>query len=293
VCLYHILQLAEFFHIVLREKASCRIHCGSRVALARVDDKYYEDFGTTGRCRQHYDFEVAIRTCLLQLPISIEWKWVRGHASSRKKEQDFTVPEVLNEAADALATLARQSPICTPQDNDHWPEQTVSIIGPRGHMCGRLASELRYCCTAGDLRSYWCSRFHWSSSQVALIGPIGTQKALSKLSPDAKRRIQKLRGWLPVNRRVAREDPGRDKSWKACSPGNLVEETADHILQCQHQLRRDALHDRFAGVSKTFRSWKTSHLIIDALRAGALAWIDGNPAPAVGPLHLPKLLWGS
>jgi hypothetical protein len=45
-------------------------------------------------------------------------------------EQDFTVPEVLNEAADDLTTLARQSPIRTPQDNDHWPEQTVSIIGP-------------------------------------------------------------------------------------------------------------------------------------------------------------------
>jgi hypothetical protein len=53
------------------------------------------------------------------LEISIEWKWVRGHASNRKKEQDFTVPEVLNEAADDLATLARQSPIRTPQDNDH------------------------------------------------------------------------------------------------------------------------------------------------------------------------------
>jgi hypothetical protein len=158
-------------------------------------------------------------------------------------------------------------------------------MGPRGRICG----ELRYCCMAGDLRSYWCSRFHWSTSQVALIDPVGTQKALSKLSPDAKRRIQKLRcGWLPVNRRVACEDPDRDKSCKACSPGNLVEETVDHILQCQHQLRRDALHECFAGMSKTFRSWKTSQLIIDALRAGALAWIDGNPAPAVGTLHLPK-----
>jgi hypothetical protein len=39
-------------------------------------------------------------------------------------------------------------------------------------------------------------------------------------------------------------------------------------------------------MSKTFLSWKTSHLVIDALRAGALAWIDGNPAPAVGMLHL-------
>jgi hypothetical protein len=138
------------------------------------------------------------------------------------------------------------------------------------------------------VRSYWCSRFHCSSSQVALINTIGTQKALSKLSPEAKRRIQKLRyRWLPVNRRVAREDPDRDEGCKACSPGNLVEETVDHILQCEHQPRRDALRDRFAGMSKTFRSRKTSHLIIDALRADALAWIDGNPAPAVGTLHLP------
>jgi hypothetical protein len=70
-----------------------------------------------------------------------------------------------------------------------------------------------------------------------------------KLSPDAKRRIQKLRcGWLPVNRRVAREDPNRDEGCKAWSPGNLVEETVDHILQCEHQPRRDALRDRFAGM---------------------------------------------
>jgi ribonuclease HI len=270
--LTHLRLVVEYCHIVPSEKASCRIYCDSRAALARVVDKYYEDFGTTWRWRQHFAFEVTIRTCLLQLPISIEWKWVRGHASSRKKEQDFTVPEVLNEAADDLATPARQSPIRTPQDNDHWSEQTVSIIGPHGRMCGCLASELRYCCTAGDLRSYWCSRFRWLSSQVALLDPIGKQKALSKLSPDAKRRIQKLRcGWLPVNRRVSREDPDRQNGYKSCSPGNLVEETVDHILQCLHQLRRDAMHDRSAGMSKTFRSWKTSHLVIDVLWAGALA----------------------
>jgi hypothetical protein len=148
--LTHLRLIVEYSHIVPSGKASCRIYCDSRAALARVVDKYYEDFGTTWRCRQHYDFEVAIRTCLLQLPISIEWKY-RGNVNSRKKEQDFTVPEVLNEAADDLATLACQSSIRTPQDNDHWPEQTVSMIGPRGRMCGRLASELRYCCTAGDL----------------------------------------------------------------------------------------------------------------------------------------------
>jgi hypothetical protein len=66
---------------------------------------------------------------------------------------------------------------------------------------------------------------------------LGTQKALSKLSSDAKRRIQKLRcGLLPVN--------------KSCSPSNLVEERVDHIFSCPHQIRRDAMH--FEGMTKTF-----------------------------------------
>jgi hypothetical protein len=75
--LTHLRLIVEYFHIVLREKASCRIYCDSRAALARVDDKYYEDFavqhgGVDSTTISRY---VAIRTCLLQLPISIKWKW--------------------------------------------------------------------------------------------------------------------------------------------------------------------------------------------------------------------------
>jgi hypothetical protein len=41
--------VVEYFHIVPGEKASCRMYCDSKAALARVVDKYYEDFGTTWR----------------------------------------------------------------------------------------------------------------------------------------------------------------------------------------------------------------------------------------------------
>jgi hypothetical protein len=153
-------------------------------------------------------------------------------------------------------------------------------------MCGRLASELRYCCAAGDLRSYWCSRFHWSSSQVALLNLIGTQKALSKLSPGAKRGIQKLRcGWLPVNRRV--------------SAKILIARTAANLARPVRPVQRNGRSHPSMPASTSSRcnarslcrhvqdllSWKTSHIVIDALPAGALAWIAGNPAPAVGTLH--------
>jgi hypothetical protein len=110
---------------------------------------------------------------------------VRGHAGSRKPADEFTFPETLNETADGLATLARHFQNLTQTDDDHWPEQTVSVIGPRGRMCGRLASELRYCYTAPDLLSYWRDRFNWTESQVALVDLLGTQKAIVKLSPAA------------------------------------------------------------------------------------------------------------
>jgi hypothetical protein len=45
------------------------------------------------------------------------------------------------------------------------------------------------------------------------------------------------------------------------------------------------MRDRFEGMTKTFRSWKTSTLVINALRSGALAGIGGNPPPAVATLH--------
>jgi hypothetical protein len=95
-------------------------------------------------------------------PLSpISWHWVKGHASARKRPDELTFPEILNETADELATHARRSKNLTQtDDDDHWPEQTVSIIGPRGRMCGHLAKELRYCCTAPDLLSYWKDRFH-------------------------------------------------------------------------------------------------------------------------------------
>jgi hypothetical protein len=283
----HLRLAVEYYAIIPHANSSCRIYCDSKAALARVVDEYYDGFGTTWRCRTHYDLEVAIRTCLLQLPISLSWQWVRGHASSRKKPHELTFPEVLNESADDLATAARKGPRSVLQDDEHWPEQTVSVIGPRGRICGQMATELRYCCTAGDLLSYWKDRFHWSEPQVELVDLPGTKKALAKRSFASQQRVQKLRcGWLPVNRRVSRQDPDRPKGCSACSPANLVEETVDHVFQCSALLRRTAIRARLADMSKAFQKWNTSHSVIKALHAGAQAWIEGQPIPAVEDLEL-------
>jgi hypothetical protein len=114
---------------------------------------------------------------------------------------------------------------------------------------------------------------------VALVNLLGARKTLATIFSAAQRRVRKLRcGWLPVNRRVSREDPDRLNGCKACSPGNLVEETVDHIFLRLRPSRRAAM---------TFWSWKTSYLVIHAPYSGALAWIEGREIPDVEALNLP------
>ena len=99
----------------------CVLHCDSRAALQRVKSIANHGFGTSWRCRANYDLEVAIQACLQSIPLTIDWQWVRGHASRRKQEYDFTWPEVLNSCADEMATSALSRKHTS--DNRHWPEQ--------------------------------------------------------------------------------------------------------------------------------------------------------------------------
>ena len=276
----------EYHTVTVSDEMACTIFCDSKAALSRVAKLKHEGFGTTWRCRHHYDLEAAIRTCISSLPIKLQWSWVRGHADRTKKADDLTFAETLNCEADGLATLGRQ---CDPlPDLEHWPEQEVSVVGPNGPLLGRLATELRYCCTIDDLRSYYQDRYDWSADQYEMVDETGIRQAMSKLKGGAKRRVQQLRcGWLPVNRRVARTDPDRHDGCPACTPTGELEETVDHIFQCPQRVRRTAMLKGLEGLHDKFREWKTAYCIIGALTAGATAWIEGRDIPPVESLQLP------
>jgi hypothetical protein len=150
----HLRLVVEYYAITPTKSTSCRIYWDCKGALARVGDKRHDSFGT-------------IRTYLLQLPIPISWHWVKGHASARKHPDELTFPEILTETADELATKACRSKNLTHTDNDHWPEQMVSIIGPRGRaaMWRRnrdTAARLRICFPIGKTGfTGWNLRWLW------------------------------------------------------------------------------------------------------------------------------------
>jgi ribonuclease HI len=291
------LDLVTMYHHLVpnQAKKECTLHCDSKAALQRISDLSYVGFGTTWRCRANYDLEAAIKACLRRSHTQVTWTWVKGHASRRKQRSEFTWAETLNDCADHLATEARE--VRTKPESSHWPEQQISIEGPRGRISGRLDHEIRYCCTATDLLSYWQQRFHWTKTQAHSIDLEGTRAASKKLRPDMARRIQKLRcGWLPVNTREARSDPDRVSGCSACSTANLVPETVDHVFQCTAPARRAVLLERFSSLAIHFRSIKTSRSLIRAIHSGALAWAKQREPPPVDSLDLPdnrlgQLIW--
>ena len=261
------------------------LYCDSKAALSRVTNSYFDEFGTIWRCRANYDLEVAIRQCLQQCSTSVDWQWIRGHASKRKRRHQFTRAEELNEIADDLATAARQ--FVEAVDDDHWPEQEVSVIGMRGRMCGRLLHELRYCCTMPDLLSYWKTRYQWTQRQVELLDFLGTKAASSKLRGAKSKLIQKLRcGWLPVNDRQSRSNVDQDAGCSECSSSNLVVETIDHLFQCEGAARRRAVLDKLTMLRSQLSDWDTAPQLINTILAGATAWIQGQPVPDPESLSL-------
>ena len=252
--------------------------------LAVTPTKALEPPGDAGRI---YDLEVAVKACLKLLPFSVKWEWVRGHASRRKQPYDFTWPEVLNSHADDMATAARQRKHVP--NNKHWPEQTVSVLGPHGRITGHLGKELRYCCTSRDIISYWQGRYHWTSKQAATIDIAPTKLVASKLSMATTGRVQKLRcGWLPVNIRESRHDPDQPPGCAACSSIGLVPETVDHLFQCCAPTRRSAIKTAFERFYPSLRELKTSKYIISAIQTGVLAWIAEEAIPPVETLNLPE-----
>ena len=177
--------------------------------------------------------------------------------------------------------------------HQHWPEQTVSVIGPQGRITGHLAKELRHCCTSRDLFSYWKDRYNWTAAQAATVDIAATKSIASKLSAASARRIQKLRcGWLPVNSREARHDPDQPSGCAACTPTGIIPETVDHIFQCCATSRRKAVINAFSLFHPKLREFKTSNCIIDALHTGATAWIEDREPPSVELLNLPNTTIG-
>ena len=81
---YMRLTIAHYHKVLPREGVQALVYCDSKAAL----------LGTTWQRSANYDLEAAICICLQQVPgLHVQWNWVKGHASWRKKPKHFSMAE--------------------------------------------------------------------------------------------------------------------------------------------------------------------------------------------------------
>ena len=286
-----ITALAEFSPGVILVSPTNRLLRVCLVAIFFVDD------GTPG-VNDADEESARPRHELIHQAQQMAQSWERllfaSHASQRKETHEFTWAETLNEAADNLATAARDTTRRADDDKYHWPEQQVSVRGDCGQLRGNLAKELRYCCTHRDLETYYQSRYEWSDQTLDSIDMDATKGAIAKLNESGKRRIQKLRcGWLPTNYRlhmIQSECEDVSPHCSACAPE--TPETIDHVLQCISNERRQATQAQFLELRDKLSEWNTSEYVTNAMITGATHWMRGEDIPDVGELQIPDCAVG-
>ena len=277
----------ECFNVAPPAQCKITLHCDSTAAIKRVKDSECNYYGTSWRCRENYDVEAAIHSCLQLLPVAINVKWIRGHALRRKKEwHKLTWPETLNELADAEATKARE--ITGFPFEQHWPEQQVSVQCTEGTIIGKLSGAIRDYCTAPGIISFWKKKYKWSNAASNSLDLVGLKSVTQQHSVATTRRAKKLRnGWLPVNQRMALCNQDHSSSCLSCSNSHLTEETIDHLFWCPAPERIAIVVNRIANLVTDFGKWKTDSCLSAAVLTGVKAWLLQVPIPPVKSLDLP------
>ena len=285
--LTYIRLVMECFNVAPPPQCKVTLYCDSTAAINRVKDSELDYYGSSWRCRENYDVEAAIRSCMQLLPFSVKVKWIRGHALRRKKEwHKLTWPETLNELADEEATKAREIPSFLSEQ--HWPEQHVSVQCTEGSFIGKLSGTIRDHCTAPGIIRFWKQKYKWSNSVSSSLDLVGLKSVTQQHSVAATRRARKLRnGWLPVNQRVALCNQDHSSSCLSCSNSQLTVETIDHLFWCSAPERITIVVNRISNLLTDFGKWKTDASVSAAVLTGVKAWLSQVSIPSVQSLDLP------
>ena len=232
--------------------------------------------------RPSFDYLQAIRNHIAALPITIHWKWVRGHQREQGIAQldwwarmnDF----VDSEAKAYLASCLSQSrPLTNPRLlHEHW---AVSLDGVKlsciikKHVYASLFAPrtLRYWATHHDTPIPAASDIDWEPSR----------RAINRLSPGLKRwRWKFATGCIGVGNQLFHR---RYQDHSKCPLCSFPNEKVSHVLRCPDLGARDLATDIFEGRFRTLlQSLDTFPPLIDTFCSLLRSW---RLCQSIHPIH--------
>jgi hypothetical protein len=258
------------------------LYCDNSGALCNVFRRRYK--GITQFLHTDSDLVQLAISLLVEIPIKVQAKWVKGQSTATKK----TLPETLNTIADKLAgsyvKLPDRNfrPIALPLAH---PNYKIRLLYKDSTITTKLYHTLHTAQHSDSLRNHIIGKANWSPQVFNMADWDAHERSYKCLTRHQKITTSKLLHQLVNTNRQNRLYYGESDKCPCC---NQMEETFQHVLQCSKQSATRHRQIAFSQLIDSLKASGTPGPLLDALTHGMNKW-----NLSTDPIHLRALTAGS
>ncbi len=228
--------------------------------------------------KAHFDMIRHIRVRLQNLPVTISWRWVKGHQDDLSHQLDLWAQA--NVMADALAQGFRKHLQATGQADPHHTVVIPAHVCFKSQPLSSIEEDTLYTSIQGPPTiEYWSWKRH-----IPLHCPVAWDcagRALRNLPfHQLRRTIKQATGFKGVGAMLARWYPGSDSSCPLCE---APVEDACHVIQCPDPRARKVWEASLTKLDSWMKDQRTNPLLRNALLVGLKSWANGDPCTSRVP----------
>jgi hypothetical protein len=238
--------------------------------------KQAETEGLADPSQADFDLINDIRKKVQQLPITIRWRWIKGHQDDRIPFDQLDEPAQDNVIADTLAKKYRR--FCLRNRIQGQPLILASdtwSLHLRGHKLSHIDSTLLYEDACRDSSTkYWLDKFSITTT-TETVDWEGCKQAFKTLPFFKKKRVLKhASGNMGVGAVLLQRKSQDHDECPACD----LTETPKHILQCADPRAQPVWEKAINSLSASLLKIKTDPRIVSAISSELNGWrLNSSP----------------
>ena len=274
-------------HIVSGSEAERQIsithYLDNESVIARIKQNHESCYETaTQKLLPEHDVIEEITRLLRLLPITVKFKWIKGHQDIKKKYDDLPLPAQLNCDADKEATIAMQNNTDHPKIVPPLPSTPCQIIIQDESVTNQIKRRVHEAMQAPKLQAYTCQKFNWTVETHDKIDWENFRTTLAKYRERWSTMVKHIHHISPTGHIAHRNNSLLPHECPACSQ---EQEDNNHVLQCRHPSRALWRSTTIQKVRAHLVN-ATDPVMTDILHDGLLRF--HNMLPAITPDSYPQ-----
>jgi hypothetical protein len=211
-----------------------------------------------------HDIMTEIAATLRDLPVQIDFQWVKGHQDSNKSYNELDIPARLNCDADRAASLYRWPTNKSHQKIPPLPNTPSQLVINNKIITSHIKQHIRSEATEPELMEYLKKKFPWDDNTLTTIDWNSFQQVIQKYTTQRSTVVKHLHAISPTGHIAHRNNTHMPHDCPACAH---PEEDNMHLLTCTHESRISWRADTIAAIACYVPETSDPYLL-DFLRDG-------------------------